>query len=192
MRRVQPPGSPCAKARPPPARRYAFTVVANITVYGAAWLLLHLQGSAHRGQDISAGDQLGVQDVPVFRVSLNGTLTPSSLPSPERGRAAADPCSSPQNLALLVVGVGAIFSLLFHLGTEEGRRHQHRGTEPDERSPLVAPAAPVAQPLLLWKHWLREPAFYQVCRGAEGNLRNQNHLGQTLPVGLTVTRSRHL
>lgn len=51
------------------AHRYAFTVVANITVYGAAWLLLHLQGSAHGAQDISVGDQLGVQDVPVFRVS---------------------------------------------------------------------------------------------------------------------------
>lgn len=44
--------------------------MANITVYGAAWLLLHLQGSAHGEQDISVGDQLGVQDVPVFRVSL--------------------------------------------------------------------------------------------------------------------------
>nr|XP_038935309.1 major facilitator superfamily domain-containing protein 12 isoform X2 [Rattus norvegicus] len=52
------------------ALRYAFTVVANITVYGAAWLLLHLQGSAHGGQNISVGDQLGVQDVSVFRVGL--------------------------------------------------------------------------------------------------------------------------
>ncbi|XP_032763134.1 major facilitator superfamily domain-containing protein 12 isoform X3 [Rattus rattus] len=112
------------------ALRYAFTVVANITVYGAAWLLLHLQGSAHGGQNISVGDQLGVQDVSVFR-----------------------------NLALLVVGVGAVFSLLFHLGTKESRRPQHRGIEPDEHSPLLAPAP---QPLLLWRHWLQEPAFYQV------------------------------
>ncbi|XP_031205177.1 major facilitator superfamily domain-containing protein 12 isoform X2 [Mastomys coucha] len=52
------------------ALRYAFTVVANITVYGAAWLLLHLQGSAHGEQDITVGDQLGVQDVPVFRVGM--------------------------------------------------------------------------------------------------------------------------
>nr|XP_020020290.1 major facilitator superfamily domain-containing protein 12 isoform X2 [Castor canadensis] len=58
---------------------------------------------------------------------------------------------------LLVVGVGVVFSLLFHLGTREGRRQ--RIEEPDEHSPLVAPAA---RPLLLWKHWLREPAFYQV------------------------------
>ncbi|KAM5190970.1 major facilitator superfamily domain-containing protein 12 isoform 2-T2 [Callospermophilus lateralis] len=112
------------------ALRYAFTVVANITVFGAAWLLLHLQGSSSSGpaQDFSVGDQLGVQDVPVFR-----------------------------NLSLMVVGVGAVFSLLFHLGTREGRRP--RGEEPDEHSPLVSPHP---QPLLLWKHWLREPAFYQV------------------------------
>ncbi|XP_047386886.1 major facilitator superfamily domain-containing protein 12 isoform X2 [Sciurus carolinensis] len=112
------------------ALRYAFTVVANITVFGAAWLLLHLQGSSRSGpaQDVSVGDQLGVQDVPVFR-----------------------------NLSLMVVGVGAVFSLLFHLGTREGRRP--RGEEPDEHSPLVAPPRP--PPLLLWKHWLREPAFYQ-------------------------------
>ncbi|XP_058284464.1 major facilitator superfamily domain-containing protein 12 isoform X3 [Hylobates moloch] len=54
------------------ALRYAFTVVANITVYGAAWLLLHLQGSsrAEPAQDISISDQLGGQDVPVFRVGM--------------------------------------------------------------------------------------------------------------------------
>ncbi|XP_045235331.1 major facilitator superfamily domain-containing protein 12 isoform X3 [Macaca fascicularis] len=54
------------------ALRYAFTVVANITVYGAAWLLLHLQGSSRvePTQDIDIGDQLGGQDVPMFRVGV--------------------------------------------------------------------------------------------------------------------------
>ncbi|XP_076977291.1 major facilitator superfamily domain-containing protein 12 isoform X1 [Tamandua tetradactyla] len=109
------------------ALRYAFTVVANITVYGAAWLLLRLQGSSPTEPTQGVSDQLGAQDVPVFR-----------------------------NLSLLVVGIGAVFSLLFHLGTREGRRPQPQ--EPDEYSPLLTPA----QPLLLWKHWLWEPAFYQV------------------------------
>ncbi|KAK2490517.1 hypothetical protein MC885_021108 [Smutsia gigantea] len=111
------------------ALRYAFTVIANITVYGAAWLLLHLQGAPRLGPTWDDREQLGVQDVPVFR-----------------------------NLSLLVVGVGAVFSLLFHLGTRE--RHRPQAEEPGERSPLLAPAR--AQRLLLWKHWLREPAFYQV------------------------------
>ncbi|XP_034853361.1 major facilitator superfamily domain-containing protein 12 isoform X1 [Mirounga leonina] len=111
------------------ALRYAFTVVASITVYSAAWVLLHLQGSPSLGGARRVTDQLGVQDVPVF-----------------------------QNLSLLVVGVGAVSSLLFHLGTREGRRP--RAEEPDEHSPLLAPTT--ARPLLLWKHWLREPAFYQV------------------------------
>lgn len=53
----------------PAPTRYAFTVVANITVYGTAWLLFHLQASPHTGPIQDVSDQLGVQDVPVFRVS---------------------------------------------------------------------------------------------------------------------------
>ncbi|XP_038626672.1 major facilitator superfamily domain-containing protein 12 isoform X2 [Tachyglossus aculeatus] len=115
------------------AFRYAFTVMANIVVYGAAWLLLHFE----RGQPQSPGstEQLGQHDIPVFR-----------------------------NLSLIVVGVGAVFSLLFHVGTKEKRSSPLREVpETTERTPLLSAAPkPPAQPLLLWKHWLREPAFYQV------------------------------
>lgn len=69
-----------------PSPRYAFTVAANIAVYGAAWLLLHLQAS-HSGhpEDVALGDQLGVQDVPVFRVSWARSATPAP-PGPEGHR----------------------------------------------------------------------------------------------------------
>lgn len=43
--------------------RYAFTVMANITVYGLAWLLLNLQVDQPERTE-----HLGIQDVPVFRV----------------------------------------------------------------------------------------------------------------------------
>uniref|UniRef100_A0A8D0HKE1 Major facilitator superfamily domain containing 12 n=1 Tax=Sphenodon punctatus TaxID=8508 RepID=A0A8D0HKE1_SPHPU len=72
-------------------------------------------------------------------------------------------CSCPQNLALIVVGVGAVFSLLFHLGTQEKSRPLPRPPGPDEQTPLLSEDRKrPAQPLLLWKHWLLEPAFYQV------------------------------
>lgn len=82
---------PRAEARPAPAR-YAFTVVASITVYSAAWVLLHLQGSPSWGGARRVTDQLGVQDVPVFQVS-GARLGHPGGPEP-RARAesvAADP-----------------------------------------------------------------------------------------------------
>ncbi|XP_039623072.1 major facilitator superfamily domain-containing protein 12a isoform X2 [Polypterus senegalus] len=80
--------------------------------------------------DPSLGDSLGSVDIPVFR-----------------------------NLALSVVGIGAIFSLLFHIGTKENGPDFE--TEPSivgETQPLI----PRPQRLLRWQHWLFEPAFYQV------------------------------
>ncbi|XP_067169039.1 major facilitator superfamily domain-containing protein 12 isoform X3 [Apteryx mantelli] len=111
------------------AFRYAFTVMANITVYGLAWLLLNLQVEQPERME-----HLGIQDVPVFR-----------------------------NLSLIVVGLGAVFSLIFHLGTKEKPYPLGVLPQPEESTPLLhkEPASP-PRPLLLWKHWLLEPAFYQV------------------------------
>ncbi|XP_077129945.1 major facilitator superfamily domain-containing protein 12 [Ranitomeya variabilis] len=109
------------------AFRYAFTVLANISVYAIAWLLLHFQLGAAEDTE-----RLGWQDVPVFR-----------------------------SLALIVVGIGALFSLLFHIGTKENSRFQ-RLPETDDDGDHHKPLSSSPEPLLLWKHWLLEPSFYQV------------------------------
>ncbi|XP_008298189.1 major facilitator superfamily domain-containing protein 12 [Stegastes partitus] len=49
------------------AYRYAFTVIANITVYAVAYLLFHLQAG---GDDDPLSDALGPIDIPIFRVAL--------------------------------------------------------------------------------------------------------------------------
>uniref|UniRef100_A0A8C3NIA5 Uncharacterized protein n=1 Tax=Geospiza parvula TaxID=87175 RepID=A0A8C3NIA5_GEOPR len=111
------------------AFRYAFTVMANITVYGLTWLLLNFQ----RDQPDHM-EHLGPQDIPVFR-----------------------------NLALIVVGLGAVFSLIFHLGTKEKPYPLGVLPEPEESTPLLHKEPPgPPRPLLLWKDWLLEPSFYQV------------------------------
>ncbi|XP_051557763.1 major facilitator superfamily domain-containing protein 12-like isoform X2 [Myxocyprinus asiaticus] len=114
------------------AYRYAFTVIANITVYAVAWLMFHFQGD-----DPTITDNLGPADIAVFR-----------------------------NLSLIVVGIGALFSLLFHLGTQEKGAcpsQEEDGSSPGERQPLLN-SSTVAPPtnLLQWQHWLRQPSFYQV------------------------------
>ncbi|XP_058019336.1 major facilitator superfamily domain-containing protein 12 isoform X2 [Ahaetulla prasina] len=112
------------------AFRYAFTVMANITVYGVAWFLLHFQIDPTK----KLTEHLGRDDIPIFR-----------------------------NLSLIVIGCGSIFSLVFHLGTKENTRTVSRLPDPDEHSLLLPleQKQPI-QPVLLWKHWFLEPAFYQV------------------------------
>ncbi|XP_065555947.1 major facilitator superfamily domain-containing protein 12 isoform X2 [Lathamus discolor] len=110
------------------AFRYAFTVMANITVYGLAWLLLNFQ--VDQPERI---EHLGPQDVPIFR-----------------------------NLALIVVGLGAVFSLIFHLGTKEKPFPWGSSAQPEESAPLLQKEPSPLRPLLIWRDWLWEPAFYQV------------------------------
>lgn len=48
--------------------RYAFTVIANITVYAVAYLLFHLLTGGNSNDDLS-DDALGPADAPVFKVT---------------------------------------------------------------------------------------------------------------------------
>ncbi len=79
-----------------------------------------------------------------------------------------------QNLALIVLGIGALFSLVFHLGTteskreaggeaggEEGKRRVEEEEQEGERKPLL-PRPETLSSLLQWKCWLQQPSFYQV------------------------------
>ncbi|XP_040911552.1 major facilitator superfamily domain-containing protein 12-like [Toxotes jaculatrix] len=127
------------------AYRYAFTVVANITVYAVAYLLFHVQASEDSDP---LSDALGPADIPIFR-----------------------------DLALIVLGIGALFSVVFHLGTTEwkpgaggetaGPEARTRRTEEEEdeeemeRRPLLY-RSKASSSLLQWKCWLQQPSFYQV------------------------------
>ncbi|XP_076018435.1 major facilitator superfamily domain-containing protein 12-like [Genypterus blacodes] len=122
------------------AYRYAFTVIANITVYAVAYLLFHLQA---RQDDDPLNDALGPVDIPLFR-----------------------------NLALIVLGIGCLFSLFFHLGTLErssgvGRRERLKDEEEEEEEEKkvessLPSCSKQSSSLLLWKCWLKQPSFYQV------------------------------
>ncbi|CAG5863765.1 unnamed protein product [Menidia menidia] len=110
------------------AYRYAFSVVANVTVYAVAWLLFHLQSRG--GVDPSLSDSLGPADAALFRT-----------------------------LALAVLAVGALFSLIFHVGTKEDPSASGRGDRPTPSASTPESDAPA---VFQWKHWLKEPAFYQM------------------------------
>ncbi|XP_029904959.1 major facilitator superfamily domain-containing protein 12 [Myripristis murdjan] len=82
--------------------------------------------------DPSITDDLGQVDIPLFRT-----------------------------LVLIVLGIGALFSLIFHVGTKEKapRRQEEMSDSDSEVQPLVFCES---QSVLQWKHWLKEPSFYQV------------------------------
>ncbi|XP_018098998.1 major facilitator superfamily domain-containing protein 12 isoform X1 [Xenopus laevis] len=116
------------------AFRYAFTVMANITVYSVAWLLLHF----HMGEDKPENmENLSKQDIPIFRA-----------------------------LALIMVGLGTLFSLFFHIGTKEKPESFHhllKTEDPDSpRSFDDTRLSEPPMPYMVWKRWLKEPSFYQV------------------------------
>lgn len=58
-----------------------------------------------------------------------------------------------------MLGIGALFSLMFHVGTKE-----HPSASVSENQ-LITPSPSqeaLPRPVFQWKHWLKEPSFYQV------------------------------
>ncbi|KAM4552851.1 major facilitator superfamily domain-containing protein 12-like [Odontesthes bonariensis] len=115
----------------------------------AVYALAYLLFHVQAGKDDDPlSDSLGPADIPIFR-----------------------------NLALIVMGIGTLFAIFFHLGTtegpslgageeaggERGRQRNKKEVEEaeDERRPLL-PSSNTTSALLQWKCWLRQPSFYQV------------------------------
>ncbi|GFU25940.1 major facilitator superfamily domain-containing protein 12 [Nephila pilipes] len=64
-----------------------------------------------------------------------------------------------KNVALSVVGVGAFFSLMFHLFTKE-KDHPHYS---DQQQCVINEASDIVEkPHLRWKDWFAQPQFYMV------------------------------
>ncbi|XP_018551220.1 major facilitator superfamily domain-containing protein 12 [Lates calcarifer] len=85
---------------------------------------------AQHSVDPSIADNLSQEDIPLFRM-----------------------------LALIVLGIGALFSLIFHVGTKEGPSASERENRLIESSSIQEP---LTRPVFQWKQWLKEPSFYQV------------------------------
>ncbi|XP_074490913.1 major facilitator superfamily domain-containing protein 12 isoform X2 [Sebastes fasciatus] len=77
--------------------------------------------------DPSVADNLGPVDIPLFRT-----------------------------LALVMLGIGSVFSLIFHIGTKEDVSASNGDTQP------ITSSSSQPRPVLQWKHWLKEPSYYQM------------------------------
>ncbi|OCT97413.1 hypothetical protein XELAEV_180096363mg, partial [Xenopus laevis] len=92
----------------------------------------------HMGEDKPENmENLSKQDIPIFRA-----------------------------LALIMVGLGTLFSLFFHIGTKEKPESFHhllKTEDPDSpRSFDDTRLSEPPMPYMVWKRWLKEPSFYQV------------------------------
>lgn len=118
------------------AYRYAFTVIANITVYTVAWLLFHFQSN----EDPSITDNLGPVDIPIFR---NLSLIVWAIGM----------------LFSLLFHLGTRETKAGGSADED----EVDGGDEGERKPLLTRLAPNSPSVALrWQHWLKEPSFYQV------------------------------
>ncbi|KAM9718407.1 major facilitator superfamily domain-containing protein 12-like isoform 2-T3 [Menidia menidia] len=97
--------------------------------------------------DDPLSDSLGPADIPIFR-----------------------------NLALIVLGIGTLFTILFHVGTtealtlganeevrgEKGRKRDKKEEEAEDEQRSLLPSCNTTLSRLQWKCWLQQASFYQV------------------------------
>ena len=64
------------------------------------------------------------------------------------------------HLAMIVVGIGSVFSLMFHATVPEKRGDEEEREGDNEEEPLVPAALPPQQDIKRWQEWFHQPNFY--------------------------------
>ncbi|KAL5004411.1 hypothetical protein ScPMuIL_017867 [Solemya velum] len=116
--------------------RYACTVLSNLVVYGIAWLLLDLNSDeSSKSEKTIVSSVLDSTDLPKFR-----------------------------NLTFIVMGIGFVFVMIFHLGVRENKNS--RNNSQLGRDALIeansAECSLLNKVHMNWRDWLKEHQFYQV------------------------------
>ncbi|RWS12157.1 major facilitator superfamily domain-containing protein 12-like protein [Dinothrombium tinctorium] len=119
------------------AFRYAFTVASNIFVYAITWFLLRANFS--KSFDITNQSP----------ASSQSTIGPDNL-------------NDFRNTALVVIVVGGIFSILFHLLVRERKVQSNHTINSSIEDGITNIDYSCPSNHLKWRHWFRVPQFYKI------------------------------
>lgn len=106
------------------AFRYAFTVIANITVFVLMYITL--------GND-DPNSEINLKDATAF-----------------------------EEVAFLILGIGLVFSTIFHIGVRETPRNLQRITSPESQIEASSSNLVETEISMSWNHWFKESQFYKV------------------------------
>ncbi|XP_068236517.1 major facilitator superfamily domain-containing protein 12-like [Palaemon carinicauda] len=129
--------------------RYAFMVLANMLVFVITFIFLGVEAFEDKGDTNSTT-----------------TVTPTTTPLPtflvadeykKTGSIGPEQLDSFRNVALTCIGIGTIFSIIFHVGTKEPQYCPAKDTTEDEKSTNVQKAIRMRK-----RDWFKMRTFYQV------------------------------
>ncbi|XP_042228945.1 major facilitator superfamily domain-containing protein 12-like [Homarus americanus] len=119
--------------------RYAFTVLANLSVFAITFVVLNISGDSDDNDDST-------------------TTTTQSVPASEQNNIGPEDDAKFRNIALICCGVGAVFSFIFHTGVQEpiyiSRKKQDMIDIEEKRPQRTKKMRKV--------DWFKEISFYQI------------------------------
>lgn len=119
------------------AWRYAGTVISNVIVYSVIWALLGLDDDDSGSEASEGSHHVCPSDAPRFR-----------------------------DLVLIVVGIGIVFSIIFHVFVKERSSKNYKRLPDkvleDDTISIVSLDYSLPANHLKWKHWFLVPQFYKV------------------------------